>query len=111
MDPALLWAVIVAVVLVLIIASMVNSKLRQRKTQRLRREAMPVVPQSVQAGVSYKVFLNNGSIFEDVKVVGLTDQPAWQFVDFPLESWLVLERMDGKRIFVKPASVRYFEEL
>jgi hypothetical protein len=72
---------------------------------------MPVVMLSIRAGVSYNVFLTNGSTFKSVKVVGLTDAPAGQFVNFPLESWLVLERADGKRVFIKPAAVRYFEEL
>lgn len=111
MDPGLLWAIIVGTVVLLIIYGMVSSKLRQRKLRRLRQEAMPVVPQSVKAGVLYNVFLNNGSIFKSVKVLGLTEAPAGQFVDFPLESWLVLEQHNAKRVFVKPSAVRYFEEL
>jgi len=110
MDPFVFWAWIVGIVIALIIYGIVSSKLRQRKIERLRREAMPVVPNSVRAGVTYNVYLSNGRAFTSVKVVGLTEAKAGQFVDFPLESWLVLEQTDGKRIFVKPSSVRHFEE-
>ena len=72
---------------------------------------MPVVSQAIRAGVLYNVFLSNGTIFKGVKVLGLTDAPMGQYVDFPLESWLVLEQASGKRVFTKPASVRLFEDL
>lgn len=111
MDPGLLWAIIVGAIVLLIIFGMVRSELRQRKLRRLRKAAMPVVSQSVKAGVHYNVFLSNGSIFKSVKVSGLTEAPSGQFVDFPLEAWLVLEQSNGKRVFVKPSAVRYFEEL
>ena len=111
MDPGLLWAIIVGTVVLLIIYGMASSRLQQRKLRRLRQKAMPVVSQSVRAGVQYNVFLSNGSTFQEVKVVGLTAAPAGQFVGFPLESWLVLERIDGKRVFIKPTAVRFFEEL
>ena len=111
MDPFIFWALIACVVLVLIIYSMISSKLKTRRANRLRREAMPVVPTSLRAGILYTVFLSNGSVFREVKISGLTEAPLGPYADFPLESWLVLERADGKRVFVKPRTVRYFEEL
>jgi hypothetical protein len=111
LDPFIFWALIACVVLALIIYAMVSAKLRTRKANKLRREAMPVVPSSLRAGVIYTVFLSNGSVFRDVKISGLTEAPLGPYADFPLESWLVLERLDGKRVFVKPRTVRYFEEL
>jgi hypothetical protein len=111
MDPFLVWSFIVGAVVILIIYGIVSSKLRQRKMQRLRQEAMPVVSAAIRAGIVYNVFLSNGSVFESVKVLGLTDAPMGRFVEFPLESWLVLEQPNGKRIFTKPTAVRYFEEL
>lgn len=111
MDPALPWAVIVGVIVLLIVFGMVSSRLRKRKVRRLRQDAMPVVTQSVRVGIQYNVFLSNGSTFKAVKLVGLTEAPTGQSVEFPLESWLVLERADGKRVFVRPSSVRFFEEL
>ena len=110
MDPFILWAFVVVTVILLVIFGMVSSRLRQRKIRRLRREAMPVVPSSIRPGVVYNVFLNNGTMFKCVRVVGLTDAPLGQYVDFPLESWLVLEKQDGKVVYVKPTSARYFEE-
>ena len=70
---------------------------------------MPVVAQSVRAGIHYDVFLSNGITFKAVNIVGLTEAPLGQFVEFLLKSWLVWERADGKRVFVKPSSVRFFE--
>jgi len=111
MDPFIFLVWIVGIIVALIIYGIVSSKLRARKLARLRREAMPVVAQSIRSGQPYNVFLNNGATFKNVKVAGLTEAPAGQFADFPLESWLVLEHADGKRVFVKPTSVRFFEEL
>ena len=111
MNTALVWAVIVGAVLLFIAYGIVSAKFRQRKMLRLRNEVMPVVPLSIRVGVTYKVLLSSGSRFSAVKVAGLTEAKLGQFAEFPLQSWLVLERTDGKRIFVKPASVRYFEEI
>jgi hypothetical protein len=111
MDPFLVWALIVGTITLLIIFGIVSSKLRARKIQRLRREAMPVVDQAIRAGVRYNVFLSNGTTYRDVQVLGLTDAPMGRFVVFPLESWLVLQQSNGKRVFTKPSSVRLFEEV
>lgn len=111
MDPFILWAFVVIAIIAMIIFSMVSSRLRERKIRRLRRELMPVVPASIRSGVYYNVFLSNGTVFKGVKVVGLTDAPLGQRVDFPLESWLVLENPEGKAIYIKPSSARYFEEV
>lgn len=111
MDPYVFWTGMVGIIVALVIYGMISSRLRQRKIERLRREAMPVVPNSVRAGVRYAVFLSNGRCFKDVTILGLTEAKASPPVDFPLEPWLVLEQADGKRVFVKPASVRHFEEL
>jgi len=110
-NVGIVWALIVGTVLVLIIYGMVSSRLRERRVRRLRREAMPIVEQSVRAGVTYNVQLTNGTLFKSVKLIGLTESKLGQFADFPLESWLVLELESGKRVYVKPASARYFEEL
>jgi hypothetical protein len=110
-DPFIVWAFIVGGIVVLVLFGIVSSNLRNRKIRRLRREVMPVVDRAIRAGVRYNVFLSNGTVFRDVQVLGLTDAPVGRFVDFPLESWLVLAQMNGKRVFIKPGSVRLFEEL
>lgn len=111
MDPFLFWASVVLFFIALIVYGIISSKLRDRNIRRLRRKAMPVVSESVRAGVKYDVYLSSGVKFLGVRIEGLTDAPLGQFVDFPLESWLVLVRQDGKRVLLKPGSVRYFEEV
>ena len=34
-----------------------------------------------------------------------------QFLPFPLLQWLILEQPNGKRLFVRPSTVKYYEEL
>ncbi len=36
---------------------------------------------------------------------------APDFLPFPLQNWVVLEKPDGKRIFIKSDAIRMYEEL
>lgn len=110
MNTGLFWAIIVSVVILLVIYGMASSKLHEWKLRRHRRQVLPVVSMSAKSGIVCNVCLNSGFIFKEVKIAGLTEAPAGQFADFLLESWLVLEHVDGKRAFVKPSAVRYIEE-
>ena len=106
------WAVLVSLIIILIVYGIVSSRLRARRLKRLTRELLPEVSDHFKAGTHYRIALTSGSIFENVRFLGIShvDDPRAQHLPFPLQHWVVLEKSDGKRLFVKPHTIKYYEE-
>ena len=105
------WAVLVSIGLLLIIYGIISSNLKDRRIRKLRKKTLPSIPETIKAGGTYNFYLSNGKEFKTMKVVGITDVQTQSYPLFPLDALLVVERQDGKKIFIKPTAVRYFEEV
>jgi len=105
------WAVIVAVVLLMIVYGYISSKIKARKRRKARDKSLPYVEDNVQPGVNYNVFLNDGRKFLGVELVGSTTVEDGQYSFAGWEGMLVLKQATGKRIFIKQTAVRYIEEI
>ena len=107
------WAAIVGTIVVLIIYGIVSSRLRERRLRRLSRKLLPEIKDHIKADRIYRIALTSGKVLDNVRFLGIShseDERA-QYLPFPLQHWLVLEKSDGKRLFVRPNSVKYYEEL
>ena len=113
MTHGTVWAVIIGCIILLIIYGIVSSKLKTRRLRRVTKELLPEVIDHIQVGRNYLVVLNSGSRLEGVQFVGLSKTAAdpEESLPFPLQRWVILQRPSGKRTFVKPESIRYYEEM
>jgi hypothetical protein len=107
------WAAIVSVIVLLIVYGIVSSRLRDRRVRRLSKALLPEVTDHIKADRSYRIVLTSGTVFDNVRFLGISrsEDGAAPFLSFPLQHWLVLEQPSGKRVFVRPNTVKYYEEL
>jgi hypothetical protein len=106
------WAVVVSCVLVLIVYGLIASSIRERRVKRLTARHLPEVPFPVDPDRRYRIQLSNGTVFDEVRILGISSliDKQEQHVPQPLQRWLVLENPEQKRIFVRPQALRLFEE-
>jgi hypothetical protein len=112
-TQSIVWATIVVTVLLWIAIAMATSKAKVRRMKREARALLPEVQDHFRVGTSYRVQINNGKVLEAVRFLGIS-QPrdgAPDYLPFPLQNWVVLEKPDGKRIFVKSNAIRLYEEI
>jgi hypothetical protein len=109
----IVWAIIVSLILLLIIYGIVSSKIRDRKNRKLTRALLPEINDHIKCGSNYNIHLSCGKKFEDIKFVGFSGTPenASHLMPFPLQRWVVLSKTDGKRMYIKPESIRYYEDV
>jgi hypothetical protein len=105
------WAVIVSVILLLIIYGIVNSKIRERRNRKLTKELLPEVQDHIKSNQLYDVYLSCGRSFLGVKFIGFSKTPDGNSdsLPFPLQSWVILEDANGKRSYIKPTSLRFYQ--
>jgi hypothetical protein len=104
------WAVIVGSILLLIIYSIVSSKLKARHQRKQREKSLPFVADNIRTGVGYNVHLSDGKKYLGAQIVGTSDSTSGQFSIGGWEGMLVLMQSNGKRVFVRQGSVRCIEE-
>ena len=110
---SVVWAVIVSVIVILSIYGIVSSKLRQRRAKRITQQYLPEIADHIKANSLYRVVLTSGTVFDGVRFVGIsrTEDSLNRYLPYPLQHWLVLEVKDKKRLFIRPNTVKYYEEL
>jgi hypothetical protein len=108
-----IWAGIVSAIILLVIYGIVSSRIRDRRVRRLARELLPEVDDHIKADRTYKLVLTSGTVFDNVRFLGVSrsEDGNAQYLPFPLQNWLVLEQVGGKRLFVGPSTVKYYEEV
>ncbi len=109
------WAALAATVVGLILYGLVSTGLRSRRLRLASQAALPTLTEHLQADRRYNVFLSHGRTLSNVTFLGLSPTHGYSFPDlpdlpFPLAQWLILETEDGRRVFVKPHTVRLYEE-
>ncbi|MBV9127027.1 MAG: hypothetical protein JO117_02955 [Verrucomicrobia bacterium] len=94
------------------IVSMISSRLRERRIKRAVEALVPRVKQHFEVGHRYNVFLSHGQTFEQVLFVGISAPYSSRHsaLPFPLTSWVILEQKSGQRLYIKPESIRYYED-
>jgi hypothetical protein len=106
------WSIFVSIVLALIIWGIVSSKLRERRVKKATEAMLPRLKQHFEAGRRYNVFVSHGQLFQRVRFAGISEPYKHKFpgLPFPLCQWIVLEREDGKHLYIKPETIRYYED-
>lgn len=106
------WFILISILFILIIYGIISSKLKDRRLRKASRDLLPALRDHFHAGKIYHVFMSHGQRFDGVKFLGLSEpyDPNNQYLPFPLCQWLILEKPDGKRIYVKPTAIRYYED-
>ena len=106
------WAILVSGIVLLVIWGIIASKVKQRRIRRATEKIFPKVEDHIQADRRYNIFLSHGKTLQNVKFVGIS--PAHDqhdpYLPFPLCQWLIVQKADGKRAYLKPESVRYYED-
>ena len=106
------WQMIFSVVLIMIVWGIVSNKIEKRKMNKETTKIFPRISDHIKAGSEYNIFLSHGRMLTRVKFVGISvaykaDNP---YLPFPLSQWLIVEKSNGKRAYLKPESVRYYED-
>jgi len=106
------WPIFAVVVGVLICNGIISSKVKDKRLRKATRELLPALRDHIKAGKKYNVFLSHGQRFEGVTFLGLSEpyDPQNQYLPFPLAQWVILEKQDGKRVYIKPISIRFYED-
>jgi len=106
------WAILISVIVILVIYGIINSKVKQRRIRRATDRIFPKVEDHIQADRRYNIFLSHGKTLQNVRFVGIS--PAHDqhnpYLPFPLCQWLIVEKSDGKKAYLKPETVRYYED-
>src|ERR1039457_4033056 len=107
-----IWVIIVSAVIVLIVWGIISSKLDARRLKRATDALLPTLKQQFEPNRRYHVFLSHGKRFERVRFLGISAPSELDSTSypFPLCQWIVLQKESGERIYVRPDSIRYYEE-
>ena len=106
------WAILASIVVLLIVYGIVSAKLSDRRVRKATEAMLPKLKQHFEAGRRYNVFLSHGHLFQGVRFKGISEPHGQRYspLPFPLCQWIVLEREDGTHLYVKPESIRYYED-
>ena len=107
-----LWPIFVSFITLLILWGIIASKLKTRRLKRAADAMLPTLKQHFVAGRRYNVYLSHGQLFERVRFLGVSESVGRDYspLPFPLCQWIVLERESGQHLYVKPESIRYYED-
>lgn len=107
-----IWAYVILVLMGFAVFVMVDNRIQQRRKAQLHNKlfAPDVLRQSVSVQGVYHVWLSDGRRFESVQFLGVADDEADKLL-FGYETMLVLRLADGKRVWVRQASVRCIMEV
>jgi hypothetical protein len=110
------WPLFVSIVLVVVLAVLIASVIKnERKARHIRHATagvFPTVEIPIKAGRRYNIFLSHGKLLPNAKFVGIS--PAFDYshpyLPFPLCQWLVIEKENGRQAYLKPETIRYYED-
>ena len=113
MEKELAWLIIVGVIVLVIVWTYISSQVRTYRQRKAVRTLLPEVNEHLTVNKHYRVHLNNGDVLENVRFVGIS-RPygrAGEYLPFPLHDWVAVESADGKRSFIKPSTIRMYDEM
>ena len=105
-------AVICIWILILVTAVMLASKVQARRARKFREQHLPSAGELLRPGAAYDVILTSGTLLVGVRFLGLTGGTATAQSGLPgtLTDWLVFGRPDGRRLAIRPNTIRLYEE-
>jgi hypothetical protein len=108
------WAIIVSVILILILYGIINSKIQNRKpvTISIGNIKLKKIDDVFNPEKRYHVVINSGAKFDQVKITGFAEavgDPHGELV-WSSRRWLILEGLDGTRVFVSPYRIMWMKE-
>ena len=110
----LFWAIIVSVILILIIYGIINSKIQKRKPVSISIGNIKLkrIDEVFDPARRYHVVINSGAKFENVKVIGFAEAVGGtdHEVVWSSRRWLILEGVDGTKVFVSPYRIMWMKE-
>lgn len=105
------WAVIVAVILLMVVYAYITSKLDDRKKERIRKETIPLATDTLKTATPYNVHLSDGKVFSNVELLGSVEGNDSEFSFSDWQGMLVLKQENQKKVFLKKTSIRFIEEV
>jgi hypothetical protein len=106
------WAIFATTILLLILYGIISSSVRNRRIRRETASLLPTLSDHIQKDRRYNIILNNNRSLDNVLFLGVSKSYDRNVpnLPFPLCEWLVVQRSDGKKAYIKPSSVRYYED-
>ncbi len=106
------WAGLISLIVLWIAGAIVAGKIKNRRIRRETEKIFPRLVDHLQADRRYNIFLSHGKSLQNVKFIGIS--PAHDqnnpYLPFPLCQWLIVEKANGKRAYLKPDTVRFYED-
>jgi len=95
----------------MVIYGYVSSKLSERRKRKIREKSLPLITDSLKAGINYNIHLSDGRIFTNAQIVGSVEDSDAEFSFAGWDGMLVLRNENQKKVYVKKSSIRFVEEL
>src|SRR5690242_8258729 len=113
MAKDLAWLIIVGLIVLVIVWAYVANVIRSYRQRKAVRALLPEVHQHLTVDKHYRVHLSNGQVLENVRFVGISRPfgKGSEYLPFPLHDWVAVELPGGKRSFIKPNTIRMYDEL
>jgi hypothetical protein len=92
--------------------AIVVARLRARRVRSYRAQFLPEVRDFLRAGSTYRVVLSSGTVLDNLRFVGTTQAavPSGSSLRWLMTDWLAFARPDGRRLFLRPRTMKYYEE-
>ena len=92
--------------------AVVTARLRARRVRRYRAQFLPEVRDFLRAGSTYRVVLSSGTVLDSLRFIGTTQAavPSGSSLRWLMVDWLAFARPDGRRLFLRPCTMKYYEE-
>lgn len=103
--------IVFAIFIGLIFFIYIESKWSNYKKKKLRKETVPIIGNTISANTHYKLILSDGRFFDDIKIVGIVEGDGNEFSIGGWEGMVVLQKPDGKKVYVKRTAIRLVEEI
>jgi hypothetical protein len=106
------WAVFLSSIFLMVLAGIISSKKEDWKIRKATREIFPEVMDHIQANRRYNIILDHDKSLENVRFIGISSgyDRHNAYLPFPLHQWLIVEMVDGKRAYLKPDTIKYYED-
>ena len=103
---------ILCIVLAVMFFAEVSYGMRKRRVRKATEELLPQVADHIRRDRRYNLFLSHGEMIKNATFIGIskTIKGIYPPLPFPLRDWLIIEKPTGERVYIKPESVRYYED-
>ena len=106
------WPIIITAIILMILWGIISNKIKRRRIRKATEKLFPKVIDHIQVDRRYNIFLSHGKTLDNVLFLGISPEydNGNPYLPFPLCQWLIVEKENGKRAYIKPQLVRYYED-